>query len=296
VNLAEEVLAAAGLPAPDVAALKLEKIHTGSLSEVFRLTGSGWDLVLKLCSFDLREGVRRHPDARLRTAARCFSIPPFFSSERERIEIFRKTSGVALPEVVAEGRLDGGLTFTLMKRLEGIGWGREARAINRPRKRKRALSAAMGRLLRELHAADRSRPPTEDWPLAYAEILHCEADRLPSRVVGSERTRFDLHRRLARVADRYRRIDPGPEVLAHGDFHPSNLLVAPDGSIRALVDFGLSSRGPESLDFRWLSVLDGAEFLREYGWDASRLADARWLGAFHEMLWEAGLSQVFMPT
>src|SRR5262249_19896287 len=133
-----------------------------------------------------------------------------------------------------------------------------------------------------------ARTPAEprSWAEAYGEVLACLADHLPRLAVGPAE-RWSLHRRLLSVIERFRATDPGPDVQAHGDFHPTNLLFDPDGSLRALVDFQLSCEAPASMDSRWPPDLDAESLLDAYGPPRARHDEARWLGLFFEMTWLA---------
>jgi len=293
-RLLDEVLAAAQLdPAARAGARTLTKLADGVLAEVFALDLGGRELVLKLYRFDLGAQVAMDPDGRFHAAARCFCIPPFFGSSHDRTEPLRGRLGVALPEVLGEGVLSDGTWYTLLTRLRGRPWRTHDSGAggDRGSAELARLSGELGALLRELHALQ-ARPEApwrtaDEWADEYVALLHSAADNLPDTVAGDADARWELHHRVQAIAERFRRTDPGPGVLAHGDFGPENVLLDERGSVAGLIDFQLSCLAPASLDFRWLGCCAPEPFLASYGWPRARTADALWLGAFARLLWEA---------
>ncbi|MDX2971652.1 phosphotransferase family protein, partial [Kribbella solani] len=57
---------------------------------------------------------------------------------------------------------------------------------------------------------------------------------------------------FTRLADRFDRT--GPKVLIHGDVATHNLLVAPDNTLRALIDWGDAAWAPPAMDFAKLPL------------------------------------------
>ncbi|HZU78638.1 MAG TPA: phosphotransferase family protein [Acidimicrobiales bacterium] len=105
-----------------------------------------------------------------------------------------------------------------------------------------ALAAQCGRVLAAVHTmAPASVPglPGGD----QLEQLRGLLDHL-----GQPHPAFELALRHA-AANRPPR---GPQVVVHGDFRTGNLLVGPDGSIRAVLDWELAHRGDPLEDLAWL--------------------------------------------
>lgn len=99
------------------------------------------------------------------------------------------------------------------------------------------LAGALGALLAHLH---RAAPPTHEEPVAWFTTTPTKGDwtELTRAAAGrewGERLAARLGD-LAAYARIVRRAGPGagPWVVGHRDLHPDNVVVAPDGSLRAL--------------------------------------------------------------
>src|SRR5262249_34172743 len=130
----EECLRDAGFEMPR--RVRCRTIRRGVLADTLLVTGLPGldDAVLKIHWFDLGQAMRADPDPRFGTIRRALPVPPYFASARERLEHARRALPVPVPEILAEGRLPGGVGYTLMSRLEGEPWephGRPARALSR---------------------------------------------------------------------------------------------------------------------------------------------------------------------
>ncbi|MCK9247491.1 MAG: aminoglycoside phosphotransferase family protein [Solirubrobacteraceae bacterium] len=123
-----------------------------------------------------------------------------------------------------------------------------------------------GALLRAFHRAtdadDRPLPPWPQWDLIGGRIagLRTNPAFRPGEVDLLDRALDDLRRRLAD--------DPAPHRPIHGDAHPGNVIVGPDGPV--LLDFDLVGRGPRPWD-----LAPAALHVRRYGGDPAWFAAAR---------------------
>lgn len=268
--------------------VEVRRLHEGVLSEVYELRTSSGCWIVKLFRLDLREAATRDPDPRFEATARWMSLPPFFSSTRERVEALRDRVPVELPRIEAEGRLPGELCFSAMRPISGR---RLPDGEPWPGEPGGALSRQMGTLLRRLHEGgtdvDVPWSDSDEFLEEWAQSWHCLIDVLPDRAGGGLEERSLLHLRLHRLLDSARRCQLGPTVLIHGDFAPSNVLLSPDGTICALLDFQLCCPAPAFMDFRWLHVLDREAFLESYGWPREARPEAAWLGRVSNLFWDA---------
>jgi aminoglycoside phosphotransferase (APT) family kinase protein len=123
---------------------------------------------------------------------------------------------------------------------------------------------ALGRALHALHVpapSEAPRNPHRGPPLAARE------DPLPALQALHD---SGLPGALARTWHRALEADaPGLPVWIHGDLHPRNLLVAPDGGLAAILDWGDLGAGDPAVDLSLLwTVLDPADhgvFCAGYG-------------------------------
>lgn len=110
-----------------------------------------------------------------------------------------------------------------------------------------ASAAQLARLLREVHALP-APAGVERWnPLADVRARVADAEEL-----DTDDRRF-LLRRCAEVEAALGELDfPLPRALVHGDAHPGNVIVGPDGPV--LCDFDSSCVGPPEWDLTPLAV------------------------------------------
>lgn len=134
-----------------------------------------------------------------------------------------------------------------------------------------ASAAQLARLLRQVHALP-APDNVEHWdPLADVRARVADAEQL-----DPDDRRF-LLRRCAEVEAALEELDfPLPRALVHGDAHPGNVIVSPEGPV--LCDFDSSCVGPPEWDLTPLAVGrerfgDAADRYRElaeaYGFDVS---------------------------
>ncbi|WP_199430702.1 phosphotransferase enzyme family protein [Qaidamihabitans albus] len=112
---------------------------------------------------------------------------------------------------------------------------------------RRASTAELGRLLRRVHAL----PPVEgvgDWaPLDDVRARVADAEEL-----DADDRQFLLHRCAEVDAALAELKFPLPTALVHGDAHPGNVIVGPEGPV--LCDFDSACSGPPEWDLTPLAV------------------------------------------
>jgi hypothetical protein len=113
--------------------------------------------------------------------------------------------------------------------------------------RRRATAKDLGRLLRRVHALP-PLPDAGEWaPLSDVRSRVADAEELDA---GDRRF---LLRRCAEVEAALSELEfPLPSALIHGDAHPGNVIVGPDGPV--LCDFDSSCAGPPEWDLTPLAV------------------------------------------
>lgn len=112
---------------------------------------------------------------------------------------------------------------------------------------RRAGAADLARLLRRLHALPRPVEAARWAPLTDVRARIADAEELDPR------DRRFLSRRCAEVEAALGELRfPLPRALIHGDAHPGNVIVGPDGPV--LCDFDSSCVGPPEWDLTPLAV------------------------------------------
>ena len=251
------------------------------LARTFSLEARGQRAILKLYNNTIPQFVRSATDPRVASILRLFPLAPHFSSANHWLRAAGGAVTIEVPELLAEGELSDGRRFVVMEHLTGHPVGDFAQYQPDGR---RQLSAAIGKLARELHdttdPAPATAPSQDSWLDQAAEALHLIADQIATPIHNNE-----MHVRVHQVVAAARDVPLGEITLVHGDLHPANLLVDEGGRISGLMDFDLSCHGPAALDFRHLAALDEAAFLSSYGRYAGTAEQARWAGDFCDLLW-----------
>jgi aminoglycoside phosphotransferase (APT) family kinase protein len=156
---------------------------------------------------------------------------------------------VPVPGVVGTGTSTTGSPFLVMKRAPGAPLESEDDARTLPQTQRYALGISVAETLARLHRLDPAilGVTTSTTPYLVRQLR---------RVAASwQRVRDGSHhdRAWQEVFDRLqrRRPQPTPQVVMHGDYRLSNLLVS-DGQITAVLDWELCTVGDPYADLAWL--------------------------------------------
>ncbi|WP_103381337.1 phosphotransferase family protein [Pseudonocardia dioxanivorans] len=161
------------------------------------------------------------------------------------------TSAVPVPQAIAVCTDPDviGVPFFLMALVEGAAYD-TADALHRiAEPERRRVGVDLARALVEVHRVDvdavglsRLRRPE---PFVLRQLRRWGGLVTPADVVR--------HPRLESVAQALRDAFPGEPTVAllHGDFKIGNCLLAPDGGLRAVVDWELASTGDPRADLGW---------------------------------------------
>ena len=155
-------------------------------------------------------------------------------AEAEHVEAVR-AAGAPAPRLLGVEEI-AGRAATVWERVDGTSMWQ--RVVDRP-----DLSGEMGRLLADFQLAL--------FDLVPPVTLPTQRDRLESKIrLAAARVDPSLARALDLLPPRI-----GPLRLCHGDMHPSNVLLAPDGPM--IVDWFDASRGEAVADIARSSLLLG---------------------------------------
>jgi len=155
-------------------------------------------------------------------------------AEAEYVEVVR-AAGAPAPRLLGIEEI-AGRAATVWERVDGTSMWQ--RVVDRP-----DLSAQMGRLLADIQLGL--------FELVPPVTLPAQRDRLESKIRrAAERVDGSLAGALGLLPPR-----AGPLRLCHGDMHPSNVILAPDGPV--VVDWFDASRGEPVADIARSSLLLG---------------------------------------
>jgi GT2 family glycosyltransferase len=260
-------------------------LEEGSLARTAAVEQGGRSVIVKCFELTIPQVVYGAPDTRVQTFSRMFPIPPFFSSLRSWHNAVSEAVSIDVPKILAEGKLTDGRHYVAMTRLSGHA---STASDWRDPARQRSMSAAVGQILRELHAADLPADvaalPQDKWLDQAEEITHALGDVLANKA-GNFSHAHKLHLRLHHLVEAMRNVPFGEPAIVHGDLHPVNLLFSDQGEISGLVDFGLTCCAPAAIDLRHLAAFDEDALLSSYGRYEGSLDQACWVGHFIDLIW-----------
>ncbi|MEZ7238714.1 phosphotransferase family protein [Rhodococcus sp. GXMU-t2271] len=144
-----------------------------------------------------------------------------------------------------------GADFYVMTHVDGIVLDDAETVAALPRQHRRAASHSIVDTLAKIHAVDTTTGPLAQMrrPGSYLERqLRRWSRQLADGGVGPGPV-WDVHDLLTRhlPAERW-------TGLVHGDFRPGNLLIGPDGEVRAVLDWELWTVGDVLADLGWLTA------------------------------------------
>ncbi|WP_298457023.1 aminoglycoside phosphotransferase family protein [uncultured Cellulomonas sp.] len=228
-----------------------------------RVAASGWDNAVLRLGDDLAVRVPR------RAAA-----AELVRHEQRWLPVLAPALAVPVPVPVRVGAPSGRYPWAWSV----VPWftGRPATTV--PPAARGGLVAPLGRVLVALGVpapAGAPHNPVRGVPLATRD--DAVRDRLASGHVPDADRVLDLWREAVSVP-RW----AGPPVWVHGDLHPGNLLLTPDGGLAAVLDFGDLTAGDPATDLAtaWLTFdADGRRRLRRQVTAATGVDDATWARA-----------------
>ena len=186
-------------------------------------------------------------------------------------------SGVGVPAPLVRGLPSGGFPW----RWSVVPWFAGTSALSVPRAERAAWAPDLARALRLMHVEAPSAHPVNPFrgvPLADRD------DAVEARLAAVRARRAAPEERLRAAEEIWRAAvaasaHSGPPVWIHGDLHPGN-LVADDGRLAAIIDFGDVTAGDPAYDLAiaWLAF-DAAGRERFMAMLADRHDEATWTRA-----------------
>jgi aminoglycoside phosphotransferase (APT) family kinase protein len=162
--------------------------------------------------------------------------------------------GVPVPRV--EGLGDGSLDmpFFLMERVDGETIPRRLLRDDAYASARETMAAQLGAILARIHSIPIDAPAFQSLsaPAPGESAAAHEIDRHEAfyrAVTPDPHPTFELAFRWLRA----RLLEPGANVLVHGDYRMGNFIVGPEG-VRAVLDWELAHIGDPMEDLGWISV------------------------------------------
>lgn len=219
----------------DLVSVLLADQHPDLADRVLRPAAVGWDNVV----FRLGE------DLCVRLPRRALAAPLLL----KELEVVPAAAArlaaagvdVGLPLPVRRGRPGRGYPWNWSVCL----WADGLPALAVPARLRGAAAGRLAPFLRALHATARAGAPANRFRDGGLDSIDAAVRARLARVGA----RADASA-LARLWDRCRRAAPptGPRRWVHGDLHPGNVLLAADGGLTAVIDFGDACAGDPAVD------------------------------------------------
>jgi len=172
---------------------------------------------------------------------------------RREWRVLKAVSGSPVPAprplALCEDEAVTGATFYVMEWVDGLVPADENVAVALSVDARRHLSDDLADVLAALHALDPAEIGLADWARP-GDFLQRQLKRWHRQIHQSGSTHLELadrvHACLVRLAP------SGENRVVHGDFRAGNVLVGPDGAIRAVLDWELATLGHPLADLGWL--------------------------------------------
>jgi len=161
-------------------------------------------------------------------------------------------TGVPVPRALAlcQDESVNGADFYVMEWVDGIVPADDESAGQLSEDARRRLTDQLADVMAALHTLDPLEIGLSDWQRP-GDFLQRQLKRWHRQIHASGSTHLDLadrvHGELVRLAP------TGVELrIVHGDFRAGNVLVGPDGIIRAVLDWELATLGHPLADLGWI--------------------------------------------
>jgi aminoglycoside phosphotransferase (APT) family kinase protein len=241
----------------------LHEQHPDLADLPLRVVTSGWDNVILRLGDDLAVRVPR------REAAARLAL-----HEQRWLPELAGRLPVAVPVPVRAGRPGAGFPWAWSV----VRWFDGRLAAGVPRAHRGRLAAPLADVVARLHVP---APPDAPENPVRGCALHDRDAVVRERVAsGAVPAADDVLALWARALDAPQRT--GPPLWLHGDLHPANLLLSPDGDLAAVLDFGDLTAGDPATDLgtAWLTFdAEGRRTFRERVTALAPADDATWLRA-----------------
>ena len=249
-------------------------------NEPLRHVGSGWD----------NETFRLGSDLAVRVPRREAAVELIGNEQRWVGELGRLLAPVAVPKVVFAAGPSGVFPrpWSVVRWVEGDSALARRTQLSGHVGLARGLGRAVGALASSTAADDSPRNPYRGVPLAARR----EGFSARRAILESRGEAWAAMAELVEVGESAQRF-AGSARWVHGDLHPGNIVVARDGSLAGLVDFGDVCAGDPACDVAtawWLFDAEArAEFLAILEPDDALLGRARgWVALIASAILAAG--------
>jgi aminoglycoside phosphotransferase (APT) family kinase protein len=163
-------------------------------------------------------------------------------------------TGVPVPRMVGYCADDHvtGAPFYVMEFVDGVVMDEDAAIETLDGPARERFLQELGSTLARIHSVDLAVVGLGDlvkpYPLVRRQLRRWST-QLQGRTDPTGMLLRELHDRLEADAP-----DQDEPVLVHGDYRPGNVIVAPDGSIAAVLDWELTAAGDGLADLGWLAA------------------------------------------
>jgi len=158
---------------------------------------------------------------------------------------------VATPLALCTDVAVTGATFYVMAWVDGVVPADDREAGQLSPAACRQLTDDLADVLAELHALDPDELGLQEWRRP-GDYLQRQLKRWHRQIHASGCTDMALADRVH--GELVRRAPTGEERVVHGDYRAGNVMVGPDGRVRAVLDWELATLGHPLADLAWLAT------------------------------------------